>query len=83
MRGTEKGRKIKLLVSEQGCSKYCCRHVSQVEEETLRGYKYSTGIGKLIVAALLERQMQLRLNDRPRLSQAHKICCGHLKLVFF
>ena len=57
--------------------------VLQGEEEASRGYKYSKGIGKLIVAALLERQMQLRLNDRPSLSQAHEICCGHLKLVLF
>ena len=32
------------------------RPVLQVEEEALRGYKYSTGIGKLIVAAFSERQ---------------------------
>ena len=58
------------------------RPVSQVEEEALRRYKYSKDIGELIGAALLERQVQRRLNDRPRLSQAHEICCEYLKLIF-
>ena len=41
-----------LGVSKAGVS----RTVPQVKEEALRGYKYSTGIGKLIVAAFLKRQ---------------------------